>query len=352
MDQGKKILFYAVVIIVGLFFLFEGLKESKPFLAPVLTAVVLAMVVLPLSRKLERQSVKRSLAAILCTTFLFMVSLAFLTLISYQVKIMINDWALIKQKMKPEIEQAKTFIFEHTPLDKNDLGQYNSGKTFSFSLSSEQMDQAMSYMNNSLGLLGTFLLIFIYIFFLLNYRSHLIQFILKLISTEKKGKATKVIRKSIDVVQDYLIGRLILMGILTVLYSIGLGLSGVQNFIIISIIASLLTIIPWIGNILGMALAMIFGYLTTGDIGILIGIIITFTLSQFLESYVLQPYIVGDKVGVHPLIIILTVILGGLLWGMIGMVLAIPVTAIITIVFLNITPVKPLGFLFSKEKEE
>ena len=104
------------------------------------------------------------------------------------------------------------------------------------------------------------------------------------------------------------------MAILAVLYSVGLGISGVKNFILIDIIAALLTLIPWTGNAIGLTMAMVFGYLTSGNIDILWGVIMTFTVSQVLESYVVQPYIVGDKVGLHPFFVILFVIFGGSTW--------------------------------------
>ncbi|PAM93509.1 AI-2E family transporter, partial [Flavobacterium sp. IR1] len=116
-----------------------------------------------------------------------------------------------------------------------------------------------------------------------------------------------------------MLGKLILIGLLAVVYYIGLGISGVSNFILVSIIEALLTLIPYFGNIIGLSLAMAFGYLTSGELGVLIGVLITFTVSQFLESYVLQPYVVGDKVDLHPFTVIVVVVLGGALWGVIGM---------------------------------
>lgn len=158
-----------------------------------------------------------------------------------------------------------------------------------------------------------------------------------------------IIQKSATVTQQYLVGKLILMGILAVLYSIGLGISGVNNFIMISLIAALLTLIPYIGNIIGFGLAMAFGYLLSGDTSILIGIILTFSIAQFVESYVLQPYVVGDKVDLHPFLVILAVVLGNALWGIIGMILAIPVLAIISTIFLHVPPLHPFGFLLNKK---
>jgi len=85
---------------------------------------------------------------------------------------------------------------------------------------------------------------------------------------------------------------------------------------------------------------------------VLIGIVITFTVAQFFESYVLQPFVVGQKVDVHPFFVILAVIVGNALWGIIGMILAIPVLGIITIVFLHVPTLEPFGFLFSDKESD
>src|SRR5690606_42159221 len=68
---------------------------------------------------------------------------------------------------------------------------------------------------------------------------------------------------------------------------------------------------------LGLVLALAFGYLTSGETGMLIGILITFAVAQFFESYFLEPYLVGDKVDLHPFMVILVVVLGGSIWGII-----------------------------------
>lgn len=254
--------------------------------------------------------------------------------------------------MSPEIEKFKTFVFDHTAIDKESLKDRTASDFFPFL--EEPLNEgarAAKFLQSVLNFMGVYLLTFVYIFFILNYRQHFRKFLIKLFPDERKTQLQKILSESADVVQKYLLGRLILMGILAILYSIGLGLSGVDNFILISIIASILTIIPWIGNIIGLAMAMVFGHLTSGEINVLWGVVITFTVSQFLESYILQPYIVGDKVGLHPFFVIIFVMLGGALWGLIGMVLAIPIMAIFTVFFRSIDNLKPLGFLFGKNTD-
>lgn len=349
-SKGKKILFYSTLVILATYFLFLGLPKSKGFLAPLLTAIILSLVVLPLSRWVEKKGMKRSWASLLNTIFLFIISIGFLALVSFQIKSFVDDWSKIKENMQPKIEQLKSFVFEHTPLETSDLQQSKSGNGIPMLGAGEKQGQkALTFFNKVIGFFGTYLLTFIYIFFVLNYRHRFKEFLMRLFSDDKKQKVKDVIEKSATVTQQYLVGKLILMGILAVLYSIGLGISGVNNFILVSLIAALLTLIPYIGNIIGFGLAMAFGYLTSGDTTVLIGIILTFSIAQFVESYILEPYVVGDKVDLHPFLVILAVVLGNALWGVIGMILAIPILAIITTIFLHVPALHPFGFLLSKK---
>lgn len=348
MTSGKQILKYSTFSIVGLYFLFLGITKGKVFLAPFMTAVVLALVVLPVSRKMGR-NMKRGLSSFLSTFLLFLISVGFMALLSFQVKSFVSDWPKIKETMRPKVEQLKSFAFQHTPLEKSDLNRSEQGSGMFMGSGSTRGQQAANFFSKTIGFFGTYLLVFIYVFFILNYRMRFKAFLLRLFPEEKEEKVRKVIHQSATVAQQYLVGKLLLMGLLAILYSIGLGISGVNNFILVSIIAALFTLIPYIGNIIGLAMAMAFGYLTSGETGVLIGVLVTFTVAQFVESCVLQPYVVGDKVDLHPFFVIVVVVLGNALWGVIGMILAIPVMAIITIVFLNTGPLHPFGFLFNKK---
>ncbi|MFN4763431.1 AI-2E family transporter [Gillisia sp. Q332] len=350
MSQGKRILLYSTLVFVGGYFLFTGLVEAKGFLAPLLTGVILALVVLPLSRKMEKAGMGRGITSLLSTFLIFLFSLGLIWLISFQVKSFIDDWPEIKETMKPKVEQLRSFVMEQTPLSKEDMDI--SGEDGEFSLIaavSQKSEKALGFFSQTFGFFGTYLLVFIYTFFLLNYRNKFKRFIVLLFPDEKKKEIQKVVGKSGTVVQEYLVGTLLLMLFLGIVYSIGLGITGIDNFILVSFIAAFLTLIPVVGNIIGFSLALILGYLTTGETSALIGVIITFSVAQMLENYVLQPFVIGDKVDLHPFFVILAVILGGATWGIIGMILAIPVMAIITIISLNVPALYPFGFLFSKK---
>lgn len=347
MLRAKHILFNLTLAIVGFYFLFLGLSQAKSFLAPVLTAIVLALVILPLAEKLET-FLKRSYSSLVSTFVLFLVSLCFMALFSFQAESFIEDWPAMRETMQPKVEQLKSYLIDNTPVKESDLGGEGDNVPF-INLGSEQAQRAVSVFNETMAFLGTYLLTFIYIFFLLNYRKRFKEFLLRLFPKEREAEIKEIISDSANVVQQYLVGKLILIGLLAILYSVGLGLSGVSNFILLSIIAALLTLIPYLGNIIGFLMVLSFAYLTTGEIGILIGITITFLASQFIESYILQPYIVGDKVDLHPFFVILVVVIGNAVWGVIGMILSIPVMAILTVIFIHVPPLHPLGFLFSNK---
>lgn len=347
MASGKKILYYSTLSLLFLYFIFLGLSKAKSFLAPLTVAIILALLVLPLSRKMERTFINRTAASIINTFILFLISIGFFALLSMQVKNLVNDWPAIMETMSPKIENIKSFVIDHTPITEKDFKD-SSGESSLIGLPSGK--KAAGFLNSITGFLGTYILTFIYVFFILNYRKHFKKFLLQLFPDERQDKIHKVISNSANVTKEYLIGKLILITFLSVFYSIGLGISGVNNFILVSVLAAVFSIIPYVGNIIGLSMALIFGYLTSGNPVVLIGIGLTFFIGQFVESYIMNPYIVGDKVDLHPFAVILVVIIGNLVWGIVGMIVAIPVLAIVNVVFINVKPLQAFGFLLSKQK--
>ena len=346
MLKRKKLIIYLAAFILAVYFLFLGLAKAKGFFAPLITAIILSLVVLPLSNRMEKV-MKRNWASLINSILLFGISIGIISLVSFQIRSFADDWPQIKDAMQPKIEQVKNFALKHTPLDQEDIKEAKKDTGESTSNTGKKI---ASFMSGLSSFVANYLLTFVYVFFLLNYRHIFRDFLLNIFPDRKKDTVKTIISKSVKVAPQYLLGKLTLMGLLAVLYSIGLGISGVNNFILVSVIAAVLTLIPYVGNIIGFTMAVAFGFLTSGDTTVLIGIALTFTVTQFVESYVLQPYVVGDRVDVHPFFVIVAVIIGNMVWGIIGMILAIPIMGIITVVLLNIKKLEPFGILFSKKE--
>ncbi|TBW29191.1 AI-2E family transporter [Gramella sp. KN1008] len=347
MSTRSKLLFITTAIILSTFFLFWGLSKAKGFFAPLFMAVILSLIVLPLSQRMERK-MNRSYAALLNSLLLFLLSLGFFAIISFQVRSLAKEWPQMQEKMQPKIEQLENFALKHTPLSRADIKEAKKSSGTEKKMASPK--KITTFLNQAMSFLANYLLTFIYVFFLLNYRRIFKDFLLNIFSDSKRDTIKSIISESIKVAPQYLIGRLMLIGFLVILYGIGLGISGVSNFILVSVIAALLTLIPYVGNLIAFLMAVVFGFLATGDTMTLVGIALTFTIAQFVESYVLEPYVVGDRVDVHPFFVILAVVLGNMVWGVIGMILAIPVLGILSVVLTHIEDLRPFGVLLSKKK--
>lgn len=211
------------------------------------------------------------------------------------------------------------------------------------------MSSAGSFIGQLFSFLGTFLLTFVYIFFFLLYRSKFRNSILKMVPEDKQESAQSVLGESTQISQNYLFGRLILITFLAALYSVGLAVSGVKNAILISILAAVLSLVPYIGNIIGYFLAVGMAFFSGSGATGAIGVTITFAVAQFVESYILEPYIVGDKVNLNPVFTIIVVVLGEAVWGVVGMLIAIPALGIVKVVFDHIPVLRPIGYLFGEE---
>ncbi|MBW2961695.1 AI-2E family transporter [Mesonia aestuariivivens] len=347
--ENKSLYRYITItaaLIVGAYFLILGLVEARAFLAPLVIATVLSLLIYPLCKKIEKK-LSRSVSCLLSVFILFILSLGIVFLVSYQIHGFVEEWPSIKENMAPKVENLKNFLVQNTPISSEDVKGQNFDKISS--KIKEPGSKALGFISGTTSFLTNYFLVFIYIFFILCYRKRFFNFLIKLFSKEHTHEVEKTSGELTDVVSQYLIGKLLLMGALAVSYSIGLGISGVENFILISLIAALLTLIPYIGNMIGFGLAFSFGYLVSGEIGVLIGVIITFVVSQFLESYVLQPYVIGERVNLHPFLVILMVIFWGSIWGISGMILAVPLTAILTTIMLHIPKLKIIGELFQNE---
>lgn len=351
-EKRKNLLFNFTLIVLSTCFLFWGLFNAQGFLKPLATAVLFALLLIPVNNKLESWRISRSVASFINTILLMLITVGFFFLISYQVKGFLEDWDQVVETLQPKVASLENYILTHTPIDREQLEEYKKQNDISsFSGSGGAAETAFGVIQSVFGFTGDFLLTFIYIFFLVNYRGRFKQFILKLFRQERREKVAEVVRKTARVAQKYLFGKFLLIIFLTVLYAVGLGISGVENFIFISILAALLSLIPYLGNVIAFGLAMALGVASGGGSGTLIGVVIVFSVTQFIESYILEPYVVGDQVDIHPFFIIVSVILANMVWGVMGMVLVVPIVGMINVVFRNVESLEVFGYLLGNGEE-
>lgn len=356
MEIRGTMLLYSVLTVIGLFFLFWGLILARPFLVPLITAMVLALLMLPIANRFERWGMHRVLATSLSTCILFLFAAGFTAFCFFQMKHFADDWETIRENLADNVEEISQYLVDKTPLTHEQVIRYNFGfrdqesDTLQDDTAAQHYPDRQSIMGlwSVFGYLTNFLIVLVYVFLFIHFRHKFKQFILRIFPHEQKDHVAYIIVRSSEVSRRYLAGKLLLMVFLALLYFIGLYLSGLEGALLISIIAAVLSIIPVIGNLFGFFIAVAVSLLTNGGAVTLVGIAVTFSMAQIIDTYILQPIVLGEKLDVHPVFIILSVVLGYHIWGIMGMVLSIPIFGMITVVCRYVPVLGPFGYLFSK----
>ena len=174
------------------------------------------------------------------------------------------------------------------------------------------------------------LLLPILAFYFLRDWDKLVERVASMIPRNHIGTITKLARESDEVLGAFIRGQFLVMIALGVVYAAGLSLVGLKLGLLIGLVAGLISFIPYLGATTGIVLAVLAALVQAQgfDLKLLLLVGVVFTVGQLLESYVLTPRIVGDKIGLHPVAVIFAVMAGGQLFGFLGMLLALPVAAV------------------------
>ncbi|MBN8550702.1 MAG: AI-2E family transporter, partial [Deltaproteobacteria bacterium] len=152
--------------------------------------------------------------------------------------------------------------------------------------------------------------------------------VLSLFPSSRRRRVAEVAREIDGHISAFVRGQLTVGTILFVLYLIGLGIVGVELWFLLAVIAGFGAIIPYMGFLAGIVLSSIMALATFGDVSHLIQVWGVFFVVQFLEGTFITPKVVGDKVGLSPLVVILAIVAGGQLFGLLGVFLAVPGAAV------------------------
>ncbi len=209
--------------------------------------------------------------------------------------------------------------------------------------------QITGLLSTTLSVLGDFLIVLVYVVLFLSQKERLREFILRRMPEEKRGLTHRTINESAAVAQRYLKGRLILILILSVLYTAGFLISGLEYAVVVAVLAAVLSIIPYLGNLIGGGLALAIALAGGGGTEAMVGVLITMAVAQTLESYILTPLIVGDEVDINPLTTIVAVLAFTVLWGAVGAIVAIPIVAVLRIIFSHLDGMRDYAYLLGTD---
>jgi predicted PurR-regulated permease PerM len=194
------------------------------------------------------------------------------------------------------------------------------------------------------GLLVVLVLIPVYIFMILFYQQFLLEFLRRIFHSDQHDKVNEVLSATRRIIQSYLTGLFLEALVIGILNCTCLLIVGVDYSILLGVVGAIINIIPYIGGLIAVALPMAMA-LATGAPTDAIFVLAGYCLIQFLDNHLIIPRLVASKVQLNALISIVAVLAGGMLWGVSGMFLSIPITAIIKVIFDHIEALKPWGYL-------
>ncbi|HKK58929.1 MAG TPA: AI-2E family transporter [Salinivirga sp.] len=343
MDFLKKtntVLFFLIAVYLVFYYL-------ASFLIPLTFGIFLAMLILPLTRFLEKNKFNTVLSSLTSTFILFL----FLGVLSYlfilQISQFVDQLPGIRGNIEMAVENLQEQIASATGVALEEQKEIIKERTFAIWGIIEA--QVASFVGGILNFTSKFLLAFVYVFVLLLYRDKFMRFIIKMYSTKKeKENARDAINGITNVVYQYLWGRTQVMLALAVMYYITFLIFGLPFALLITLFGALITIIPYIGPLVSGLVPAGFALIFFEDVTYIVIFLITLFIIHLVESYFIEPYIVGKEVKLNALAIIIAVILGGIIWGVAGMILFVPIFATIKIASNHSDDLRPFGALLGR----
>jgi predicted PurR-regulated permease PerM len=308
-----------------------------------LLGAMFAMLMAPLCNRLDKVGISRGLSSFIGLLVVLFSLLIIFGVSVWQVAIFVEDLPTIEQRSTEMLVKIQDFIEETFSIPSEDQVAFlqKQFKTLSASAGTYVGKVLTTFSSTLAWLILT--LVFTYLF--LYNRERYESFFLRLFKNEEPEKIKAVVKKISHVAQHYLTGRAISVIILFVFYALGLLLIGIKNALLLAAIGALLTVIPYVGTILGGLFPVLMALLTEDSFAPAIWAGVVMVTVQAVDNYFIEPYVVGGEVNLSALATIMIIVCGGLIWGTFGMILFIPLLGIAKIICDNVESLKPYGYL-------
>jgi predicted PurR-regulated permease PerM len=328
-------------VIGGLIFI------GQDIIIPLAFSILLAVLLLPFNTYLEKKRVPRVLAIIISLTVSIVFIGGVVYFLSSQIARFMNDVPAIKEHLSGHVKTLQSWITH----------QFNITRVEQTSI----LDNATEKIKNSgTGFLGdTFLsftqgvmvvvLLPVYSFLILYYRSMIKQFLIAVFKNENAEKVKDVLNQSKFIVQGYMMGLIIEMGIVAAINTAGFAVVGIKYAVFLGVLAAILNMIPYIGMLIASVFCMLITLTTSTHMSDVVWVAIILIVVQFIDNNIIMPKVVSAKVKINALITILGVLIGGALAGVSGMFLSIPGIAILKVIFDRVEDLQPWGILLGDD---
>jgi predicted PurR-regulated permease PerM len=326
-----------ITIIVVAILAVALLVSLTPILTPFLVAAFFAYLMDPVADKLTGKRINRTMAVsiifvvmslVMVLLVLLIVPMLFRQLISF-IHTLPAYMALLQAYALPELQKMGIHI-EAIPMENvKVLVQDNWQKAGG--LLTQIIQGATASTMSLVAFFANLIVIPVVAFYLLRDWSNLLGFIRETLPNIWRDKVMALAAQCDEVLSSFIRGQLMVMASLAVIYSIGLSIIGVDLALFLGTLAGLASVVPYLGAIVGIGASALVAYMQFQEIMPIVYVCIVFGVGQIIESMFLTPVLVGDKIGLHPVAVIFAIMAGGQLAGFVGVLIALPVAAVLMV---------------------
>ena len=340
-----KLPFYAKMslTLLGIMLLGYLVYIGQNIIVPLAFALFLSILLLPFCSFMERHGLPRWVAIIICVLTLFIGVGLIIYFISTQLMSFSEAAPDLKVRLQNHLHILQQWLGKTFGFSDAKQTQWFNEKLNEFYASSD------SYLKGTVDAITSFFifigLIPVYIILLLHYRDHLNLFFVQVFGKREDKKVHEILHETRGVIQSYISGLLREALIVATLNCIGLLVVGLPYAILIGVIAAMLNVIPYIGGLVAILLAVAMALVSHESLLYPLLVMAILLVVQFIDNHVIIPNVVASKVRLNALVSIVVVLIGGALCGVWGMFLSIPFTAILKIIFDRVDGLKPWGAL-------
>ena len=335
-----KLTFILLALISLLFVFYIGQGILVPIIMSFLFAILLYPMVQFLKSKLRFPNVLAVMIAVILFVLFFVGLFVFL---SFQISDFTEDYDKIEKNLTIHLANIQDYIRTNFNLSSSEQKEYIDTAT------EDSMEKGKEIIGTTLlsftDTLLNLTLIPIYTFLILLYRTHFLMFLGKLVSKENHAQLKDILTNIRMAINSYIVGLIIELICVATMTTIGFLLIGVKYAILLGIITGILNLIPYIGILFAGVLSIVASLTGSPDLSVIIGVIAVTVVVQLIDNNILVPMIVSSKVEINAFISIIAIIIGGAIAGVSGMFLALPILAVLKVIFDRIESLEPWGYL-------
>jgi predicted PurR-regulated permease PerM len=322
---------------------------GQHILIPLLFSILLAILLLPVTQFLQRMRFNRILSILFALVGAMLIIASIVYFLTSQIANFLNDMPTIENRLGMLFLDVKQWVSNNFNISIVDQDNYVTETMRSIQNSGAGGIVGKTFFTLT-GAISYVFFLPIYTFLILYYQDHFKQFLIDVFKNSQEEKVREVLRESLSISQLYLTGLLTELIIVFALNATGFFVLGIKYALFMGLLAALLNLIPYIGMVIANAFCMLITVISCDHMGQVLLVAVVLVVVHFIDNSFIMPLVVGSKVRINALAIIVGVLIGGALFGIFGMFLAIPGLAVLKVMFDRVDGLQPYGMLLGDYK--